>query len=170
MPPAQQDPSTPVCSGDIWLLIRAIQSGTFPWWYPDAAREQNLAVDFFIYGTEFLPLTASLSITNNLNIDGNSAFVCCTSQIIETATDNTTFLAQSPVLVSILDTGSGLVLSNIPIHANNWFGTAQRPYVWPVPKIFAPNSTLQITAQNLEATNRNVRIALSGFKIFNFRP
>lgn len=164
----QANPKDPPCAGDIWLLIQAIQSGVYPWWYPDQAKK--LAIDFFIYGTEMLPLGASASLTNNLNIDGNSAFVCCSSQLVETATDNTTFLGQRPLTVSILDTGSGLVLSNIPIAADNWFGTAQRPYFWPVPKIFAPNSTLQVTVNNLEATARNVRIALSGFKIFSFRP
>lgn len=165
---ATQDPTQPVCSGDIWLLIRAIQAGNYPWWYPDAAK--SLAVDFFIYGTEMLPLGASASLTNNLNIDGNSAFVCLSTQLIETDTTDVTFLGQRPLLISILDTGSGLVLSNIPIAADNWWGTAQRPYFWPVPKIFAPNSTLQVTVQNLEATSRNVRLALSGFKIFSFQP
>ena len=169
MPPAQQpDPSSQVCSGDIWLLIQQIASSVYPWWYPDAAK--TLAVDFFIYGTEYLPLGAGASVTNNINIDGNSAFACLSGQLVETADDDTTFLAQRPLLLSILDTGSGVVLSNIPIHADNWWGTAERPYFWPVPKIFAPNSTLQVTVQNLEAAERHVRLALSGIKIFSFRP
>ena len=168
MPPTGANPQSPVCSGDIWLLIQQIAMGNYPWWYPDAAKSQ--AIDFFIYGTDFLPLGAAAALTQNINIDGSSAFVICSTQLVETDTTDTTFLAQHPLLASILDTGSGRVLSNIPIHVDNWFGTAERPYFWPVPKIVAPNATLQVTLQNLEATARNVRVALAGFKIFNFQP
>jgi hypothetical protein len=169
MPPATPaNPANPVCSGDIWLLIQQIAMGAYPWWYPDAAKSQ--AIDFFIYGSDFLPLPLSASLTQNINIDGSSAFVIVSTQLVETDTGDTTFLAQRPILCTVLDTGSGRVLSNIPIHVDNWFGTAQRPYVWPVPKIMAPNATMSVTLQNLEATARNVRVAFSGFKIFNFTP
>ena len=167
MPPTK-DPNSPVCSGDLWLLIQQIALGSYPWWYPDAAKGQ--AIDFFIYGSDFLPLPISASLTQNINIDGNSAFVICETQLVETDIIDTTFLAQRPILVNVLDTGSGRLLSNIPIHADNWFGTAQRPFQWPVPKIMAPNATMSVTLQNLEATARNVRVAFAGFKIFNFTP
>ena len=167
MPPTQ-DPTSPVCSGDIWLLIQQIAAGNYPWWYPDAAK--SLAIDFFIYGSDFIPLPGAATLTQPINIDGSAAFVICTTQLVETADDDVTFLGNRPLLISVLDTGSGRVLSNIPIHADNWFGTAQRPYVWPVPKIMAPNATMQVTLQNLDPAERHVRVAFAGFKIFNFVP
>jgi hypothetical protein len=47
-------------------------------------------------------------------------------------------------------------------------GTAQLPTYWPMPKIFRANSTISTTVQNLEATDRNVRIAYLGFKVFDY--
>lgn len=162
MPPANQ-PQAGVVS-----VLEAIRFGRYPWWFPTKA--QGLALDYFAYGTDFVPLTASLSLTNSINISGDSAFCILSAVLVETATDNTTFLAQAPILFALQDTGSGRALSNIPIHASNWFGTAQEPKYWDIPKILAPNATFNVTAQNLEAVNRNVRVTFHGFKIFGFTP
>lgn len=155
-------------SGIIGGLAASIRQGRFPWWYPAGAKEK--AIDYFVYGTDFLPLTASLTTTNSINISGDSAFCVLSAVLIETATNNTTFFALSPILFRLQDTGSGRYLSNQAIHANNWFGTAQEPKYWDVPKIIAPNSTFNVEAQNQEAVDRNVRVAFHGFKIFNFQP
>lgn len=165
MPPNNQEAALAAMMG---RLAKDIRGGRYPWWYPDAAK--SLAIDYFVYGTEWLPLGSGATVQNNINISGEAAFVVLSGVLVETDTDNTVFLAQAPLLFQISDAGSNRQLSNIPIHASNWFGTAQEPKYWDVPKIFAPNSTLAVTAQNLEATARNVRIALHGFKIFKFQP
>lgn len=158
--------------GEVQSAIAALRvaasQGRYPWWYPDGAK--GSAIDYFVYGTDFTPLTASLTVQNNININGDSAFCILSGVLVETATDNTTFLANAPLLFRLQDSGAGRYLSNIPIHAGNWFGTAEEPKYWDVPKILAPNTTFSVEAQNLEATDRNVRIAFHGFKIFNFRP
>jgi hypothetical protein len=149
-------------------LAEAIRRGRYPWWYPDNAK--NLAIDYFVYATSFLPLTATTTTQNNINIGGDAAFCVLSGVLVETDTGNTTFLAQSPLLVRMSDAGAGRFIANQQVHASNWFGTAQEPKYWDVPKIFAPNSTWAIELQNLEATNRNVHVALHGFKIFGFQP
>lgn len=149
-------------------LAESIRGGKYPWWYPAGAR--NRAIDYFVYGADFLPLVASATTQNSININGDSAFVILSAVLVETAIDNTTFLAQRPLLFSLQDTGSGRLLSNTPIHADNWFGTAELPKYWDIPKILAPNSTFNVIAQNLEAVNRNVRVAFHGIKIFSFSP
>jgi hypothetical protein len=153
-------------------LAASIRQGRYPWWYPDKAKGK--AIDYFVYGTDFLPLgaagAATATIQNNINISGDSAFVVLSAVIVETDTANTTFLAMQPILFDLLDQGSGRKLSNIPQHSDNWFGTAQLPKYWDIPKIIAPNSTFSVTATNLEATARNVRVAFHGFKIFAFQP
>jgi len=153
---------------NIAQLAKAITMGRFPWWYPKDAR--GLAIDYFVYGTDFTPLALSATTQNNINIDGSSAFVVLSSVLVETATDNTTFLALSPLLFKLQDSGSGRYLSNHAVHANNWFGTAQEPKYWDIPKILAPNTTLGVEVQNLEAVARNVRVDFHGFKIFGFKP
>lgn len=149
-------------------LVGEIRGGKYPWWYPEGAK--GLAIDYFVYGTDYTPLAASTTTVNNINIDGGSAFCILSGVLVETDTGNTVFLAQAPLLLDLSDTGSGRKFSNTPIHASNWLGTAELPKYWDVPKVLSPNTTLSVSAQNLEATARNVRIAFHGFKIFGFRP
>lgn len=149
-------------------LIEAAQRGRYPFWYPEGAK--GLALDYFVYGTDFVPLGASATVTNNINIAGDSAFCILSAVLVETDTGNTTFLANEPLLAQLADSGSGRQFSNTPIHVGNWFGTAEEPKYWDVPKVLAPNSTFNVTMQNLEAVARNVRVAFHGFKIFGFRP
>lgn len=149
-------------------LAESIRRGRYPWWYPDEAK--GLAIDYFSNGFEFLPLAASATDQRQVVIDGSAAFVVLSAQLVETDTGNTTFLAEWPLLFRIQDGVSGRYLSNIPVHASNWFGTGEQPKYWDVPKIFSPNGSITVECQNLEATNRNVRGLFSGFKIFNFQP
>lgn len=139
---------------------------SWPFWFPVEGRQ--LALDYFAYGTDFLPLLASATTTNAIQINSDSAFLILSVAMVETDTANTTFLANRPLLVNLSTGGAGLNLSSIPIHADNWFGTAEQPKYFDIPKILLPNSTLNVQLQNLEATNRNVRVAFHGFKLFRF--
>lgn len=144
-------------------LINAL---SYPFWFPQEAR--NLALDFFSYGANFAPLGASATATQAIQINSDSAFMILSATMVETATDDTTFLANRPLLVTLTTGGAALSLSNTPIHADNWFGTAQEPNYWDVPKVLLPNTTFNVQLQNLEATARNVRVAFHGFKLFRF--
>jgi hypothetical protein len=127
------------------------------------------AKDFFVYSAEFLPLTASLTLTFETAIQADSDFLCVAAVRIVTATNNTTLVAVPvPELVTIFDAGSGRNLMDRAIHIDNLMGTGQLPTYWPMPKIFRANSTISTTVQNLEATDRNVRIAYLGFKVFDY--
>lgn len=139
---------------------------SWPFWFPIEGR--NLALDYFAYGTDFEPLAASATTTRAIQINSDSAFMVLSATMVETATNNTTFLANRPLLVSLSTGGAALNLSNTPIHADNWFGTAEQPKYWDVPKILLPNTTFNVQLQNLEATDRNVRVAFHGFKLFRF--
>lgn len=154
--------------GNIAELAAAIRQGRYPWWFPDGAKGK--AIDYFVYATDFTPLALSATVQNNITISGDAAFVILSAVLLESDTANTTFLAIPPLKVKLTDTGAGRLLSNIAINAPNWFGTAQEPKYWDIPKIIAPNSTLAVEVQNLEATARNIEVAFHGFKIFEFRP
>jgi len=147
-------------------LLDAISAGKYPFWFPNGAK--NLAVDYFAYGTDFTPLGASSTTTNPIANNSDSAFFILAATGVVTATDNTTFLTQHPALVQIAEGGSSRNFFNTPLHFDEVFGDAQLPMVWPLPKLLLPNSTLNVTIQNLEATARNYRVAFHGFKIFNF--
>lgn len=158
MPPAARIPAS--------ALLDALRGGSYPFWFPEEAR--HLALDFFTYGANFAPLSASATATQAIQINSDSAFMILSATLVETATDNTTFLANHPLLVTLTTGGAALSLSNTAIHADNWFGTAQEPKYWDVPKILLPNTTFNVQLQNLEATDRNVRVAFHGFKLFRF--
>lgn len=149
-------------------FAHAVRSGRYPWWYPEEARSANLQIGYFVYGVRFVPLAASATTPQTFNVNGDSAFVVLSGVLVETDTANTTFLANRPLLANIQDAGSGEYLSNIPIHANNWFGTAEEPKYWDVPRIIPPASVVSVELQNLEATARNIHVAFHGFKIFGF--
>jgi hypothetical protein len=72
----------------------------------------------------------------------------------------------APFLVNITDSGSGRQFSNVDTHIDNWFGSAEWPFVWSVPQVFDPNSNVTMRIQNLVATNFNVRCAFVGYKVF----
>lgn len=148
------------------MLLDAINSGRYPYWYPEQAK--NLAVDYFAYGTDFAPLLANANTTNPIAINSDSAFFILAATLVETDVANTTFLAQRPLMCQIAEGGSSRNFFNTPLHVDNVYGTAELPMVWPLPKLLLPNSTLNVTMQNLEAVNRNVRVAFHGFKIFSF--
>jgi hypothetical protein len=139
---------------------------SWPFWFPAEAR--NLALDYFVYGTDFEPLAASTTTTRAIQINSDSAFMVLSATMVETETNNTTFMANRPLLVSLSTGGAALNLSNTAIHADNWFGTAEQPKYWDVPKILLPNTTFNVQLQNLEAAERNVRVAFHGFKLFRF--
>lgn len=153
-------------------LIQQMQLGTVPWWMPQIYKQlialRQVDFDYFVYATDFTPLGISATTSNNITISGDADFCILSAVLVETDTLNTTFLANSPLLFMLTDTGSGRDLANTPIHADNWFGTAQEPKYWDVPKIIRRNSVFRVTAQNLEATARNVRVAFHGFKIFPY--
>lgn len=162
--PAQRTP--------VQAIMEAVSSGKYPFWFPKGAT--GLAIDYFAYGTDFVGATqigAGATVTNPINIQNDSAFCILSAVLVETATDNLTFLAQRPLMVNLQDSGSGRNLSSTPVHADNWFGTAELPKYWDVPKILGPNSTFNVTVQNLDPVNaRIVRVTFHGFKIFGFAP
>lgn len=153
-------------------LVQELQKGNVPWWMPNSYKNlialRQVDFDYFVYGTDFTPLALSATASNNIAISGDADFCILSAVLVETDTANTVFLAASPILFMLTDTGSGRDLANTPVHADNWFGTAQEPKYWDVPKIIRRNSTFRVTAQNLEATARNVRVAFHGFKIFPY--
>lgn len=124
--------------------------------------------DYFIYSLEFLPLAASGIAAAAVNIQSDSHFLIELITGVATDVTNATFIANVPELVNMTDSGSGRNFFDKPVHWNNLFGTAQLPGVLPFPKVINAGSTLTIQLTNLEATARNVRISLIGFKVFGY--
>lgn len=131
-----------------------------PWW--------ALQKSYFTYTFEWLPLAASAPGTPaTVQLMADSEFVWLTTTGRVTATDNTTDVAAPhPFLLNIVSTGSGRQLMNTPVHWDNIAGVATDPFPLPFPQIFSKAGTVSITAQNLSATARNLRLTFHGFKVY----
>jgi hypothetical protein len=131
------------------------------------AKYRNKVKDFFGYAADFLPLTASLTQTQNISIQSDSDFLIVAGVAVVTTTDNLTRLTFVPQLVQLFDSGSGRQFFNQPTHYHNVYGTAEQPAYWTFPKLMTRSATLSVQHQNLEAVSRNVRVIFLGFKIFD---
>jgi hypothetical protein len=138
----------------------------------------NRHKDFFTYFIEWLPATASVTTVETVPIQADADFLLMGITAKATATDNTTALnSPLPFLLTLEDSASGRTFSAgtdgaTGVHLENITGTAQLPFYLPYPKLLRRNGILTGRLQNLSATDRNVRVALIGFKVFpeGFQP
>ena len=132
--------------------------------------------DYFAYSMD-IDLGVSTTAQGQFLVQNDSAFaIISTSFLITTQADAaiaefqpfgsglTTGLV--PAVISLTDSGSGRQLSDAQIPIDTLFGTAQRPFVWPRPKLLSPATTFQSSLLNLSATAMTVRLAFQGYKIF----
>ena len=138
---------------------------------PGAVRK-NFELDAFTYSHEYLPATLNVETTTNFLVQADLAFVIVKTMGIVTDTANA-FVANLtdtpklwPFTVTWTDTGSGRDLMDRRIPLDSIVGTGQRPYYWAKPKILDANSTFTGRLLSLTGTDRNVRIAFGGYKVF----
>jgi hypothetical protein len=68
-------------------------------------------------------------------------------------------------LVQLIDGGSQRFLSNIQVPANCLFGSAQRPYVWPLRKLIRANTSLGLNVTDTTGASQKVDYVFGGFKV-----
>ena len=119
---------------------------------------------FYVYDFNFLPLALSATSTATINVQADADFVVLDARCIVTDTTDAVLSAFVPQLVQMRDNGAGYLLMQNPIHFNAVYGDAQLPGFFKMPYLLRASCTLAITHQNLEATARNVRGALCGFR------
>jgi len=162
---------------DITAVFRAIASrlGGSP-----ADAEKRWWLDPFIFTINFVTpfqLAASATSTLTFLVQSDSAFAICKTTFTIADVNNDAVANLQPygsgaassivaVIVSLTDSGSGRALQDNPVPIDSYFGTAQFPRLWPVPKVLDPNSVFSTTLQNLDATAYHVRLAFHGYKIF----
>jgi hypothetical protein len=144
---------------------------------PMARVRKAWQLDPFTFALNFLPATASAITTARFTVQNDSAFAIVKTAYIATDTSDAAvsglqpfgsgaLTSLGPFLVTLTDSGSGRSLSDVGIPIDSWFGVGMRPYLWTVPKLLDPNSTLEAGVQNLSATDRRVRLAFHGYKVF----
>lgn len=152
--------------------------------YPNARRQSfgelpnaktqpdDVFRDFFTYTARTSALAFGTSQAINVTIDSDASFTLvkmCFFANVDGEDSQTDSSAIIPLVrVSIQDTGSGRNLQNAPVPIFSYAGRGQLPFILPVPKIFAANTTIRFTFDNYstDATYGNVELALQGYKSY----
>lgn len=103
----------------------------------------------FTYSIPFTAVTGSNpSFSGTIQIQADADFAILQSTydfaLNTAATDAPAAELKPNMSVLLTDTGSGRQLMDRLVPINNLFGNAQLPYVWPVPKLLAASSTVQV--------------------------
>lgn len=129
--------------------------------------------DFFNYVVLVPSLAATVSAQANINFEADTEFTVVKFEFFAdiagaAQTDSTRVIPL--VTVAMTDSGSGRNLQNAPVPIHSLCGIGELGMVLPVPRTFAPNSTLSFTFTNESAatTYTNLRMILTGFKTFAF--
>lgn len=129
-----------------------------------------------IFWDEFFEYILTLDLTANQNrvtsivVQADAHFVIVSSYINSSvATGAGTFMGacvnRGGSLVQLKDLGSGRDMSSAQVPANCLFGTAQRPYVWPLRRLIRANTGIQFNVTDTTGGAQTVDYVLGGFKI-----
>jgi hypothetical protein len=121
---------------------------------------------YFAFNFPFIPLGASSTGVLSVNVDSSADFVGMLATTQCTSTDETQKLAYFPALAQFALTAGATVFSDQTFPLGSLAPDASSPMYLPYPMYIPANSTLTLTLQNLEATSRNYRVTLHGFKVY----
>ncbi len=125
----------------------------------EAEQYRNALRDWYIYSTDLITFGATNSATPvTLSVQADADFLC--TYLTAVNSDALGFLLQ------ITDQGSNRKLSNVQIIFSSITGTAQRPYVLPMPHRFQRTGAILLDFTNLGALSSTARVQLHGYKVF----
>ena len=136
----------------------------------------GMTFDYFAYSMD-IDLGASLTAQGQFLVQNDSAFAMVSTCYVATDQSDAAIAELQPfgsglttgitdATILLTDTGSGRQLSDARLAIDTLFGTAQRPFIWPRPKLLPPASTFQASLQNLSAVAMTLRLTFHGYKIF----
>lgn len=123
--------------------------------------------DEFTYGVTFLNLLAGERRSQSVIIQADSDFLIHNqTQYSGGATESARVIPD--LMVMLTDTGSGRRLFSEPVPLDCVFGSAQLPYLLPLPKYMLSRSILEVEVTNVSAgAYARVSLAFNGVKVFN---
>lgn len=123
---------------------------------------------WFTYAENFLPLAASTVVTRTIQIQTDAHFLCVmTIATRQTAAGAAITRPDGGSTVKLSDASAQRALSNVALPIAGLFGTAERPFVWPLTHLFRAGGGITIELTDLTAANQDVRLEFSGFKVPN---
>lgn len=121
------------------------------------------------YGINFLALAPNITVTGSISIEADADFrarkTTYQADVVGLAQAESTRVIPLCTF-QITDTATARNLSNIQIPVTSYFGTGERPFILPVPRIYRANSVLSFSVTNVsQATTYNLRLVLIGEKL-----
>lgn len=116
------------------------------------------------YPVAFQPLAASAAQNAEFTVDKNTDFIITFANCTTLNTANDTMQAFAPVLVNFRDSASTSTLFQSATHAENVYGSAAQPGIFPAPYVVQATVTLTVQHQNQIATALNQFVVFGGFK------
>lgn len=131
-------------------------------------REQGYLVHYlpFVYGADFLPLTANATLPISTVIDHDADFVLCYQNFVASVQATGANVASPNVLAQQILETSGRRLQDKPTQIVNIFGTGQRPAVLFKPLVIPARSTISLVLQDLGGVTINIRASYIGVKAY----
>ena len=127
-------------------------------------------LDFFVHTSSISALAPAASLPDSVNIQADSAFILDKIAVfadIAGAAQTAATKVVPLVTIQITDTGSGRQLQQGAMPLPNIAGNGELPFVLTEPRVFVPNSVIQITYTNFDAAaTYNIRLSLIGRKVF----
>lgn len=133
---------------------------------------QDRLVDFYSVVFPFTGSTVIAAGTTPVPVDATISgdYLFAAKYITFYASQQANIVTQvtaPPIMILIEDEGSNRRLSNAPVHIMAYAGTGQLPFPMPMAKLFSANSSITVTATNLDGANGyNLWFVLHGLKIF----
>jgi hypothetical protein len=126
--------------------------------------------EFFEYNITFTLTVAGETARSAIPIQSDAHFVWCAAYMnSNAATGAGTFMGagvnRGGSVVQITDGGTQRALSSAQVPANTIFGTAQRPFILPLRKLFRANTSINFNVTDTTAGAQVVDYVMGGFKV-----
>jgi hypothetical protein len=124
--------------------------------------------EFFQY-EQVVTFVGSDTQTKNIPIQADAHFYCVSTYMNSSLASGSAWqgsgLNLGGSLVQLTDGGTQRMLSNAQVPANCLFGSAQRPFIWPMRKIFRANTSITLFVTDTAGAAQTVHYVFGGFKI-----
>lgn len=119
----------------------------------------------FSYATLFTFTAVAQTLTNTIPVQQDASFLW--TMLCQSNTDTTSPQVFGGSLIQVTDQGGNKVLENTPVALDTIAGTAQRPFILPIPYQFIRSGSIVVQLQNQGIAAQQVRLTFHGIKLYD---
>jgi hypothetical protein len=139
----------------------------------DLVNESLIVEDPYAYEVLFASIAPGVTAVGQIPIENDADFKCLAGTFDASIANAAYTDSTRPIPlcnVQIRNTGTGRAFFNQAVPVSAVFGTGQRPFLWPVPKLMKMRSLFEFTVTNtsVATTYTNLHLVLVGIKQYGF--